>query len=209
MTTGLLKTSSGRSRGSARRVTPPASLERYTPASTVSLPSRLWHQTSSWPTSVTLVCRCTGHHAAGLAFQGRRKPGSVPRCPAPTLRRRCPLDLRGEPTSRGSGKLHLLADHQAELLARNVGFGSFLHAEWGNAQSLHRPRHSGHGGHRGLDADVVRPGRAAADAHRPGRGAPGRSTPLRARPRDRDRCPCSVRTGLALGVLRPAVEHAR
>ncbi len=61
-------------------------------------------------------------------------------------------------------KLGRLADDEAELLAGHVGLGAFLHAEGHDAQRLDRRRAAGHGGQRGLDADVVGPGRAAADA---------------------------------------------
>ena len=62
-------------------------------------------------------------------------------------------------------ELGRLADDQAELLRRQLDLGAFLHAERHDAQRLDRRAHAGHRGHRGLDADVVGAGGAAADAH--------------------------------------------
>ena len=62
-------------------------------------------------------------------------------------------------------KFDLLADDQAELQAGDVGLGAFFHAEGRHAEGLDRRAHARDGGHRGLDADVIGSGRAAANAH--------------------------------------------
>ena len=58
-----------------------------------------------------------------------------------------------------------LADDQADRLARDIGFGSFFHAEGHDAEGAERTGSAGDGEAGGFDADVIAAGRAAADAN--------------------------------------------
>ena len=56
-----------------------------------------------------------------------------------------------------------LADDKADFLPRHVGFRPFFHAERHDAQGAERALHARHGQSGGLDADVIRARRAAAN----------------------------------------------
>ena len=58
-----------------------------------------------------------------------------------------------------------LADDQAELAAGHIDARPFFHAERHDAQRPQRPRRAGNRQAGRFDADVVRPGRAAANPH--------------------------------------------
>ena len=160
------------------------------------LPSRLMHHNSSVPTSVTLLCRCTGtiRPAVALRLQRRRQRGQLLDLRLPSPRpacrpRRSRRDRRAE-----EAELRRLADHQAELLARHVGLGALLHAERHDAQRLDRRRHRPAPPAATSRRRRSTPGPCRRGCARPCRAAPARSTPPRAPPPDRGRrrpAPCS------------------
>ena len=160
------------------------------------LPSRLMHHSSSVPTSVTLLCRCTGTVrpslpgassvvASGLSSSIWPSHSST-MVPTASLRR---TDGAEE------AELGRLADDQAELLAGHVGLGPFLHAEGHDAQRLDRRRTAGHGGQRRLRRRCSTRGPCRRECGRPCRAAPGRSRRRRAATARSRSLPCSTLTG--------------
>ena len=82
------------------------------------------------------------HHLAGRAALGRQRGRDRRRAPAA---RRAPRRRAASPTpssrrtdEREEAKAHRLADHQAELVRRQLGVGALLHAERRHAQRLQR-----------------------------------------------------------------------
>ncbi|EAU63646.1 conserved hypothetical protein, partial [Stigmatella aurantiaca DW4/3-1] len=101
----------------------------------------------------------------GLAGQRRLDGGQLLQIlPPGHVLEHCP-DLVIAPDGRGEeAEAGGLAGDEAELLGRDIRLRALLHAEGGHAQRLDGGLHAGHRGHRGLHADIVGPGGAAADA---------------------------------------------
>ena len=122
-------------------------------------------RSSSVPTSVTAACRLTGTSLPGFTaqrgFDGRdffeffASVAGVIDHVADTI---FAANRRGEKSEHGG-----FADDERKLLRRHIGLRSFFHAEWRDAQRLHRRLEAGHRRHGRLDADVVSARRAATD----------------------------------------------
>ena len=184
------------------------------------LSSRLTHQSSRIPISVTRLSSLTGTaipERPGPAPAHRRPgprawppPAPAPRArPSPSSRPPRPADpicRLVEARNRKSGRL---ADDERRTPIRGRGLAPLFHAERDDAQGLERGRHPGHGGHRRLDPDVVGARGAAADPDAIARAARGRSRPHLGPPRGRDRCRSGARARAGRAQSERTLDHAR